>query len=479
LRKDVHGKHGSDSEAEEIDTSLSAKCKFTSDILHQVATALGAMEQKLGSVGSGSEGAASLVQQLDAWQAKHAKLVNERAAMEARMIRYRQSRNEATIQMETLEEALDKERISVKKMANRLEDAERQSKSDSKTVAAAGGATGSEVDKEERDAMLIDAEKNAEMRLNETNVLREQLASLQEEALKLKQQVVAPADASIIQSAIYRALAFEYKALDTNHTKVLENVERLQQENTAAEVASQEEANKMHVATLAARTELSAKLQAAEDRAKTANERYEEARQSLNLHGLQPNRQQQVAELNLLVASLRQELARAKKVRLAFSAVGDDVVRLSYFSSAYQHDQDLKERPKETAAELKEAELRLAVKVEASDSKISRLTKDKSKATEELADAKKREKEWAEKEKEYKILLDVFKSSSKDVPPPPPPRAAATLAHIRNTHWIAQHKDVLCRDVRSRSCGRRRKHWLRLWPTLKLNWQRCVDYLSC
>lgn len=93
----------------------------------------------------------------------------------------------------------------------------------------------------------------------------------------------------------------------------------------------------------------------------------------------------------------------------------------------------MKERPKETAAELKEAELRLAVKVEASDSKISRLTKDKSKATEELADAKKREKEWAEKEKEYKILLDVFKSSSKDVPPPP--HAAATLAHIRYTQY--------------------------------------------
>lgn len=77
-------------------------------------------------------------------------------------------------------------------------------------------------------------------------------------------QVVDPSDDRIKGSSTYLALAFEYKATYTNHTKLLEKFERLQQENATSAGAAQEQSAKMDAATQVARQELVTKLRAAE-----------------------------------------------------------------------------------------------------------------------------------------------------------------------------------------------------------------------
>lgn len=54
--------------------------------------------------------------------------------------------------------------------------------------------------------------------------------------------------------------------MDTNHTRLQENYERLQQETAAGHTAAQEKTTKLEAATQIARDELVAKLQAAEVR---------------------------------------------------------------------------------------------------------------------------------------------------------------------------------------------------------------------
>lgn len=100
LRKDVFNTRGSDSEAEEIDMSLDAKCKFTTDVLQRVAAGLGSKEQL-----SGTDQA--LLQQIDTLQASNAVLARERAAMESRMVRCRQSTAELAKQVESVEDLLE------------------------------------------------------------------------------------------------------------------------------------------------------------------------------------------------------------------------------------------------------------------------------------------------------------------------------------------------------------------------------------
>ena len=103
LKRDVVNQHGSDSEAEEIDSSLEAKCKFTTSILQRVAAGLGSFEQA--AVSTDKEQA--LLHRLDSLQAQYAVLANERAILEARKVRYRQTTEELKNQVDSLEELLE------------------------------------------------------------------------------------------------------------------------------------------------------------------------------------------------------------------------------------------------------------------------------------------------------------------------------------------------------------------------------------
>eukprot|EP01051_Picozoa_sp_SAG22_P002847 SAG22_NODE_131_length_18561_cov_10.941387_3_plen_667_part_00 len=405
LKKDVINKHGSDSEAEEIDTSLGAKVKFTTEVLQKVAVGLSAAEQQV----KPADKDAVLLQRVDGLQAKNSVLIRERAAIQSTLTRCRQTRDELKMQVDSAEDMLAAERLTVKKLGIRLQEAESQSKEAAKNtsaagpglggVASAGGEAGAGggaaaaaagplegAGEDERAAALLDAEHKAQERLLESTRLREQVAKLEQEALHLKQQIVNPSDDRIIQSSQYQALAFEFKAMDANHTKLVERFERLQHEHSADSAAAQEVVAKTAAATQLDRKELLAKLTAAEDQARTWNDRYEEARENLQRQALRPDSSEQVKELNLLVTSLRKELERVKK--------------------------ELKARPRtEETAELKQE---LAIKMETSEAKAAKLAKEKAEVVEELAEVRKKERQWAEKEKEYKTLLLVLQSASKD-----------------------------------------------------------------
>lgn len=103
LKKDVCGQHGSDSETHEIDSSLEAKCSFTTDVLKRVAASL-TSGQRFEQSDPKNE---ALTSRIDALQAQNAVLNTERIATEAKMVRYRQMVGDLKMQNESMEDQLE------------------------------------------------------------------------------------------------------------------------------------------------------------------------------------------------------------------------------------------------------------------------------------------------------------------------------------------------------------------------------------